>query len=108
MLDWKDGERADKLAKRMFRSQMTVYLWFQLVLVICNIAIQIWGRIFVHRSNFLGCSDGGWQWEYTTITGELFVGAHMVLIITQAVMLEQAVYKVPHKLGWFNHSEQEV
>ena len=32
----------------------------------------------------------------------------MVLIITQAVMLEQALYKVPKKLGWFNHTEQEV
>ncbi len=45
---------------------------------------------------------------YTTITGELFIGAHMVLIITQAVMLEQALYKVPKNMGWFTHSEKEV
>lgn len=32
----------------------------------------------------------------------------MVLIITQAVMLEQALYKVPHKMGWFELSEKEV
>jgi len=31
----------------------------------------------------------------------------MVLIITQAVMLEQALYKVPKNLGWFNHTEEE-
>ena len=44
---------------------------------------------------------------YTTLSGELFVGAHMVLIITQAVMLEQALYKVPKNLGWFDHTEEE-
>ena len=32
----------------------------------------------------------------------------MVLIITQAVMLEQALYKVPKTMGWFTHSEKEV
>ena len=87
---------------------MKVYLWFQLALVICNVAIQLWGRIFVNKSHFLGCTDGGKQWLYTTIQGELFVGAHMVLIITQAVMLEQALYKVPKKLGWFNQGEQSL
>jgi len=87
-LDWTDAERADHLSKKMFRGQMTVYLWFQAVLVVCNVAIQLWGRVFVHNSYFLGCTDGGKQWLYTTIKGELFVGAHMVLIITQAVMLE--------------------
>lgn len=106
--DWTDAEKADKLSKQMFRKQMKVYLWFQAVLVVCNLAIQVWGRIFVHKSHFLGCADQGYQWIYTTITGELFIGAHMVLIITQAVMLEQALYKVPHKMGWFELSEKEV
>lgn len=108
MADWTNQEKADRLSKKMFRKQMTVYLWFQGALAVCNIAIQVWGRGFVHKSGFLGCTDGGRQWLYTTITGELFVGAHMVLIITQAVMLEQALYKVPKKLGWFEHTEQEV
>lgn len=78
------------------------------MLVFCNVAIQLWGRIFVHNSEFLGCTDGGWQWIYTTITGELFVGTHMMLIITQGVMLEQALYKVPLKMGWFKKSEEEL
>lgn len=106
--DWRDPAEADTLAKQMFRKQMKVYLWFQAVLVVCNLAIQLWGRIFIHNKQFLGCTDGGWQWLYTTMTGELFIGAHMVLIITQAVMLEQAVYKVPKSLGWFKHSEDEI
>ena len=32
----------------------------------------------------------------------------MVLIITQAVMLEQALYKVPKKMGWFDNTEEDV
>ena len=91
-LDWEEDNDKDELAKKMFRKQMKCYLWFQAVLVVCNLAIQVWGRILVHKSHFLGCTDGGWQWIYTSITGEMFVGCHMVLIITQAVMLEQALY----------------
>ena len=79
----------------MFRKQMKVYIFFQSILVLCNVAIQLWGRIFVHRSHFLGCTNGGKEWLYTTFTGEVFVACHMVLIITQAVMLEQALYKIP-------------
>lgn len=56
----------------------------------------------------MGCVEGGNEWLYTTITGELFIGAHMVLIITQAVMLEQALFKVPKKLGWFEKSQEEI
>ena len=62
----------------------------------------------MHKSHFLACTDGGKQWLYTTMTGELFVGAHMVLIITQAVMLEAALYKVPKKMGWFDYSESQI
>ena len=105
---WTNSKEAEKLFQEMFKQQMNVYLGFQAVLAVCNIAIQLWGRIFVHKSNFLGCTDGGNQWLYTTIQGELFIGAHMVLIITQAVMLEQALYKVPKKLGWFDHSNESV
>lgn len=105
---WLDVQKSDKLSKEMFRKQMKVYLWFQAVLVVCNLAIQVWGRIFVHKSHFLGCADQGYQWLYTTVTGELFIGAHMVLIITQAVMLEQALYKVPKNMGWFTHSVKDA
>jgi len=38
-LDWTDAERADNLSKKMFRGQMKMYLWFQVALVICNVAI---------------------------------------------------------------------
>lgn len=92
----------------MFRKQMNVYLFFQAILAVCNIALQLWGRIFVHDNHFLGCTNGGYQWMYTTLTGEMFVAMHMVLICTQAVMLEQALYQVPKKMGWFNHTEKEV
>ena len=62
----------------------------------------------VHKSGFLACNASGKQWVYSTLTGELFVGAHMVLIITQAVMLEQALYQVPKKLGWFKNTEEQI
>ena len=61
---------------------MTIYLWFQAVLGAVNVAIQVWGRILVNKNHFLACDDNGKQWMYTTITGELFVGSHMVLIIS--------------------------
>ena len=38
---------------------------------------------------------------YTSTLGELFVTAHIVQIIMQAVMLEKALYKVPHEIGMF-------
>ena len=62
----------------------------------------------VHRSGFLACNASGKQWVYSTLTGELFVATHMVLIITQAVMLEQALYQVPKKLGWFNKTAEQI
>ena len=62
----------------------------------------------MHKSHFLGCTNGGKQWLYTTLTGELFVAAHMMIIISTAVMVEAALYKVPKKLGWFEHSSQEL
>ena len=62
----------------------------------------------VHKSHFLACNASGKQWVYSTLTGELFIGAHMVLIITQAVMLEQALYQVPKKLGWFKNTEEQI
>lgn len=87
---------------------MNIYLIFQAILVVCNVGIQLWGRIFVNNSNFLACTNDGKEWLYTTLTGELFIGCHMVLIITQAVMIEQALYKVPKALGWFNHTADEI
>ena len=97
--DWEQNE--DFLAKRLFKKQMNVYLIFQGFLVFCNIAIQLWGRIFFHNSGQLACTERGFQWMYTSIKGELFVATHMMLIITQGVMLEYALYKVPKKMGWF-------
>ena len=96
---WEDDQ--DRLSKRLFRKQMNAYLFFQGFLVFCNILIQLWGRVFVHQSGFLGCTQRGFQWLYTTITGEVFVACHMMLIITQGVMLEYALYKIPKKMGWF-------
>lgn len=55
---WESQE--DHLSKKLFRKQMSVYLGFQGFLVICNICIQLWGRVFVHSSGFLGCTAGGW------------------------------------------------
>jgi len=107
-LDWTDLERADFLGKKMFRKQMLIYLIFQAILAFINIVVQIFGRVVVHENHFLGCTKGGYQWLYTTIEGEMFVASHMVLICTQAVMLEQALYQVPKKLGWFKHSAKEI
>ena len=85
---------------------MNVYLIFSGFLAFCNLAVQLWGRIFVHNSHFLGCTARGYQWVYTTVKGEVFVATHMMLIITQGVMLEYALYKVPKKMGWFKTKGQ--
>jgi len=70
-------------------------------LTFINIAIQLLGRVYVDQGHYLGCDKGGTEWIYTSIWGSLFVTAHMVLIIMQAVMLEKALYGVPHHSGWF-------
>jgi len=31
----------------------------------------------------------------------MFITAHIINIIMQAVMLEKALFKVPHECGWF-------
>ena len=87
---------------------MGVYLCFQTILVIANIAIQVAGRVYIHNNHFLGCAEKGWKWLYTTKPGEWFITAHMILVMMQAVMLEKALYKVPKKMGWFNNTEEEL
>ena len=87
----------------MFRKQMRWYLCFSTILATINISLQILGRTLHTFTDYilLACSDHGFHWIYTSILGELFVCAHIVQIIMQAVMLEKALYKVPHEIGWF-------
>ena len=36
----------------------------------------------------------------------MFITSHIVQILMQAVMLERALYKIPHRHGWFeNHTK---
>ena len=86
---------------KMFKKQMDTYLSFQTVLTIINVCIQLLGRVYVDQGHYLGCTTGGSEWIYTTLKGSFFVSGHMVLIIMQAVMLEKALYGVPHHSGWF-------
>ena len=79
---------------------MTFYVCFSSILVSLNISIQVWGR-FTHHDQVLGCAEHGYTWLYTTTMGEMFITAHIVQIIMQAVMIEKALYKVPHEAGWF-------
>ena len=80
---------------------MRFYLCFSTILVISNLIIQCWGRFDAHEGKKLGCSSNGYEWLYTTKFGELFITAHIVQIIMQAVMLEKALFKVPHEAGLF-------
>ena len=100
-LSWLDKAESQSLKRDMFRRQMWLYLCFSTVLVSINMTIQIWGRVVAHDGNILGCSAKGYQWMYTTTYGEMFITAHIVQVIMQAVMLEKALFKVPHESGWF-------
>lgn len=84
---------------------MRFYLCFSTILVCSNIVLQCWGRFHAHDSPKLGCSPNGYQWLYNTTFSELFITAHIVQIIMQAVMLEKALYKVPHEAGLFGAPE---
>ena len=92
----------------MFRKQMRWYLCFSTILATINISLQILGRTLHAHTDYilLACSDHGFHWIYTSILGELFVCAHIVQIIMQAVMLEKALYKVPHDIGWFEAPQE--
>ena len=67
--------------------------------------MQVWARLGVHEAQKLGCGANGLQWLYTTTFGEMFVTCHIVQIIMQAVMLEKALFKVPHEHGLFEAPE---
>ena len=84
---------------------MNSYLCFQTVLVIFNVSMQIMGRVWVHKGHYLGCTAGGYEWMFTTTTGDFFVTAHMILVILQALMLEKAHYAIPEKIGYFDLPE---
>ena len=51
----------------------------------------------------LGCAANGVEWLYPTRFGELFITSHIVQILMQGVMLERALYKIPHAHGWFEN-----
>lgn len=80
---------------------MRFYLCFSTILMCINITLQVYGRFVAHDEKILGCAAGGLQWLYTTTVGEIYITAHIVQIVMQAVMLEKALYKVPHEEGWF-------
>ena len=102
-LDWADLHESQKLRQSMFRKQMRWYLCFSSILATINLTLQILGRtLHLHTDVILlACAQKGYQWVYTSLLGELFIGAHIIQIIMQAVMLEKALYKVPHEIGWF-------
>lgn len=100
-LCWEQKEHSIALRRKMFARQFSVFMCFSTILVISNLTIQIWARL-VSEKQILGCADKGYQWLYTTTVGSLFVTAHIVQVIMQAVMLEKALYKVPHEDGWFD------
>ena len=82
---------------------MRWYLFFSTILAIFNLTLQILGRTLHTHTGIiiLACSEHGFHWIYTSLIGEFFVCAHIIQIIMQAVMLEKALYKVPHEIGWF-------
>ena len=87
---------------------MNFYLCFSTILICINLTLQIYGRCVAHESKILGCTANGTEWLYTTRVGEGYITAHMIQIIMQAVMLEKALYKVPHESGWFENESKHT
>lgn len=80
---------------------MNTFVFFQKIVALVVITIQITGRLEVSTSKFLGCNNDGKVWIYTSIWGSLFALLHMGCICMQAVMIEHVFYSVPHHLGYF-------
>lgn len=99
--NWSVPHQARRARADMFRRQMWFYLCFSTVLVTFHITLQCWGRFHAHGTQRLGCAPGGYRWLYSTTYAELFITAHIIQIIMQAVMLEKAVLSVPEKIGLF-------
>ena len=87
---------------------MNFYLCFSTILICINLTLQIYGRCVAHESKILGCTANGTEWLYTTKVGEGYITAHIIQIIMQAVMLEKALYKVPHESGWFENESKHT
>ena len=106
-LSWEHKVDSVALRKQMFNKQMSFFMCFSTILVCINVSIQVLGRL-VSEEKILGCAEKGYQWLYTSLIGSLFVTAHIVQIIMQAVMLEKALYKVPHEMHWFDAPMEHI
>jgi hypothetical protein len=89
---------------------MKWYVWFQFSVVLYNIGMQIIGRKNMDgHGDGLSCfGPGGHKWLYKSWWGEAFVTLHIFQVITQAVMVEQIFYTIPHKLHVFDHDKKEL
>lgn len=85
---------------------MSTYIWFQLIICGPVLIIQIFARIYVDGTKTFACTEAGYRWVYTSMLGSMFTLFHMIIIFTQAMMMEKVFYTVPHKMGYF-HNESE-
>jgi hypothetical protein len=90
--------------KAIFIKRMNWYKWFQLVVVLYNILIQVVGRKNMdgHGDGLACYGPGGHKWLYKSVWGETFVTFQIFSVLTQAVMVEQVFYTIPHKLHYFD------
>lgn len=87
--------------KKLYTAQMKVYAHYTLLVSIWQIGVQILAWTSAHGRGFLGCMEGGWRWEYTSIFGSLFTMFHMMSILMQTIMVMKIFYCVPQTLGHF-------
>ena len=90
----------------MFRRQMNRYFCFSTVLSCVNLALLLFGRLVANEGGILECTADGTEWISLTRGGEVFITAHIIQIIVQAIMVEKVLYRIPNEYGWFDsHSK---
>lgn len=94
--------------KTVFNRMMKWYFWFQVVVCVYNICMQIVGRTVLHNSSNLACVGNGNQWVYNSVFGEVFITLHIFCVITQAVLIERVYYSIPHDEGLFHKETKAV
>ena len=75
------GYEPISVIKPMFQKQMSAMLCFRTNIAIVSLIIQVFSRFLVHNSDWLSCTNYGYQWLYRTLEGSFFMIFHMMTIL---------------------------
>jgi hypothetical protein len=88
----------------IFEKQVKFFFFMNTFICLLQTSIAIFGATYMEKGKDLSCISDGRQWVFLTMWGNLFNTMHIIIIIFQAVMVEQVFYSIPNKHGHFNES----